>query len=75
VADALAKANELARLNNVQVAQVLSVSEVVASGGGYYPGGAMAYEINQAKGGGGVGPITAGEMVITAQLQVVYTVQ
>lgn len=74
VADALAKAGELAGLNNVAVGQVLSVSEVVG-GGGYYPS-AMAYEINAGKGGaGGVGPITAGELEIRAQLQVVYAIQ
>jgi uncharacterized protein YggE len=75
VADALAKADELAGLNKVEVGQVLSVSEIVAGGGGYYPS-AMAYEINAGKGGaGGVGPITAGELEIRAQLQVVYAIQ
>lgn len=72
-ADALAKAEELAKLHNAQVAQVVSVSEVVD--GGAFPM-ASAYEVNFGKGGAGLaGPITAGEMEIMARLQVVYSMR
>ena len=74
VADAQAKAQELAALNDVEVGDVVSVSEVVGGGGGYYAGGIRESAVASGMGGGG-GPIAPGELELTLQLQIVYTVQ
>jgi uncharacterized protein len=73
VENARAKAEDLARLTNLQLGDVLSVSEVIGGGaGGYYPGGVDKAAI----GVGGGGPVVPGELQITLQLQVIYgTVQ
>jgi uncharacterized protein YggE len=74
VDDAKAKAQELATLNGLKLGDVVSVSEVVGSRGGYYGGGfdrATAVEM----GGGGGGPIAPGELELTMQLEIVHTVQ
>ena len=71
VDDALATAQELAALNGVEVGQVVSVSEVVTSG--VFPV-AEAYAA-QGVGGGGVGPISPGEVEVSVQLQVSYAIQ
>ncbi|TEU17717.1 MAG: DUF541 domain-containing protein [Anaerolineales bacterium] len=74
VDDAQAKAQWLASLNNVKLGDVVSVSEVIGGGGGYYAGGVR--EASLAAGmGGGDGPIAPGELELTLQLQSVYTVQ
>jgi hypothetical protein len=71
VADAKAKAEELAQLNGVQVGQVVSISEVIAntplfsSNIGYAAQGL----------GGGAGPIVPGEVEVSSQLQVTYAIQ
>ena len=71
VADANAKADELATLNGVQVGQVVSVSEVVANvpllstNVGYAAQGV----------GGGAGPIVPGEVEVSVQLQLTYAIQ
>ncbi len=75
VADALAKAQELATLNGVKLGDVASVSEVVGGRGGYYAGGFREVAMPAALGGGGGGPIAPGELELTMQLEIVYTVQ
>lgn len=74
VADAQAKAKELATLNGVKLGDVVSVSEVVGGGGGYYAGGVREVALSAGLGGGD-GPISPGELELTLQLQIVYTVQ
>ena len=74
VADAQAKAQELAALSDVEVGDVVSISEVVGGGGGYYAGGIRESAVASGMGGGG-GPIAPGELELTLQLQIVYTVQ
>jgi uncharacterized protein YggE len=75
VADAQAKARELATLNDIKVGDVVSVSEVIGGRGGYYAGG-VRREAAYAPGvGGGGGPIAPGELEFTLQLEIVYTVQ
>lgn len=69
IADAKAKAQELADLTGVRVGAVVSVSEVV--GMGTYP---VLREPAMGM-GGGAGPISPGEMDYTVQLQVVYSIQ
>lgn len=73
VADAKAKAEELAGLTGVQVGSVVSVSEVVGNNGGYY-NAATFNQLDRAMGGGGGTPITPGELDLTLQLQVVYAI-
>lgn len=69
IANAKAKAQELADLTGVQVGEVVSVSEVV--GMGVFPATrAMAMDM-----GAGAGPISPGEMDFTVQLQVVYSIR
>ncbi len=69
--DALATAQELAELNGVEIGEVVSVSEVVTPG--LFPVAVGAYA--QGVGGGGVGPISPGEVEISTQLQVTYAIQ
>jgi uncharacterized protein YggE len=70
VENARAKAEDLARLTNLQLGDVLSVSEVIGGGaGGYYPSSVS----KAAMGVGGVGgPVVPGELEVTMQLQVIY---
>lgn len=76
VADALAKAEELAGLNQVQLGEVVSVSEVIGGGpSGYYPGFARVPVAPEGMGGGGGGPISPGELEMAAQLQVTYAIE
>ena len=71
VADAQARAKELAELNDVTLGEVISVSEVI--GTGVYPG---LRSMAAAEGlGGGAGPIAPGELEMTAQLQISYAIQ
>jgi len=69
-ADARAKAEELAGLMNVEVGPVVSVSEVI--GASVYP---VLRQAAMGLGGGGAGPISAGKLDYTTQLQVVYAIQ
>jgi uncharacterized protein YggE len=66
VADAKARAGELARLTGVELGEVLSVSEVI--GGGTVP--MAAFE--RAVGGGGIAP---GELEFSTQVQVTFAIQ
>lgn len=68
IADAKAKAQELADLTGVRVGPVVSVSEVVGMVG-------VPMAAREALMGGGVGPISPGEMDLSVQLQVVYSIQ
>jgi len=74
VADAQAKAQELATLNDIKLGDVVSVSEVIGGRGGYYAGGVREAAVSAGLGGGG-GPISPGELELTLQLEIVYTVQ
>ena len=71
VADALAKAEELAGLNGVQVGEVVSVSEIV----GQTPFYGVEKGALMADGLGGAGPFTPGEQEVSLQLQVVYAIR
>jgi hypothetical protein len=71
VGDAQAKAQELAGLNGVTLGEVVSVSEVVQGPGPLFDTASYA----QGVGGGGVGPISPGEIEVTVQLQVSYAIQ
>jgi uncharacterized protein YggE len=71
-ADALAKAKELAGLHNGQVGGVISISEIVAAGGGYYANTLDSSSKYQMGMGGGAGPVTPGELELSLSLQVVY---
>jgi uncharacterized protein YggE len=74
VANAQAKAQELATLNDVQVGDVVSVSEVIGGRGGYYTSVVREAAVAAGLGGGG-GPIAPGELELTLQLEIVYMVQ
>jgi uncharacterized protein YggE len=69
VADAEAKAAELAGLNGVTVGEVMSISELV---GNAIP---FAYDAAVGLGGGGAGPISPGEVEVTTQLQISYAIE
>lgn len=71
IADAKAKAEDIAGLSEVTLGQVMSVSEVIGSGGGFYAGNFA----EQARGfGGGGAPIQPGQLELVMQLQVVYAI-
>lgn len=71
VDNAKAKAQELAGLNGVTLGDVVSVSEVVQGPMPLFDTASYA----QGVGGGGAGPISPGEIEVTAQLQVSYAIQ
>lgn len=73
MADARAKAEELAALGDVEIGQVLSISEVV--GGSTLYSNFNAKELASAGFGGGAGPISAGELDMSLTLQVSYAIQ
>jgi uncharacterized protein YggE len=70
VQNARETAEELAQLNGVALGEVVSVSEVIESGG-YYVSEVSSAAYGQ---GGGAGPISPGNVDVTAQLQVVYAI-
>jgi uncharacterized protein YggE len=72
VANANANAQELAELNNLELGEVLSVSEVVGTPMGYYAGSFQEAAAAPGLGGGGAGPMSPGELTFTMQLQIVY---
>jgi len=63
-----------AALNDVKLGDVVSVSEVLGGGGRYFAGGVREVALAAGLGGGG-GPIAPGELELTLQLEIVYTVQ
>lgn len=69
VEDAAAKAEELAELTGVTVGNVISISEVISSGGYYASNFAQSLGLG---GGGGATPISPGELELVMQLQVTY---
>ncbi len=73
VADAKAKADELAGLVGLKVDKVVSISEVIGNTGGYYSNAFKAPQPPALAGGGG--SISPGELELSLQLQVVYTIQ
>lgn len=75
IANALAKAKELAQLSGVQVGDVVSVSEVIGAGGGSYDSNFQRLAVEKAAyGGGGIGPVSPGELDLALRLQVVYQI-
>ena len=73
--NALAKAQELAALHDVEVGQVVSISEVLSGGFMMSNFERMDTMMAPAFGAGGVGPITPGELELSMQLQVVYAIE
>ncbi|MBI1295494.1 DUF541 domain-containing protein [bacterium] len=74
VENARTKAEELAELTGTTVGGVVSISEVVGQGGGYF-GGNFAQASRDGLGGGGAGPIAPGQLKMTMQLQITYELQ
>jgi uncharacterized protein len=71
IADAQAKAEELAQLTGLPLGEVISVSEIIGAGGGFFAGNFA--EQARAFGGGGT-PITPGQLDLVMQLQVIYSI-
>ncbi len=69
VADAKARATELAQLNGLQLGEVLTVSEVV---GGAVP---LYREAAMGMGGGGSTPVQPGELEMNMSIQITYAVK
>ncbi len=69
VEDARARAESLAELNNVQVGDVLSISEVITGGGPVYERAAAAVPY------GGGAPIEPGELEVQMSVQITYAIQ
>lgn len=72
VANAEAHATEIADLNGLAVGEVLQLSEVVDSGA--YFVSEQSYASAKGIGAGGAGPISPGQVDVSAQLQVVYAI-
>ena len=71
--DALAKAQELATLQGVEIGDVVTVSEVIGGTGPIFDSSQVAFA--EGIGGGGVGPISPGEVEIVVRLQVTYQIK
>ena len=71
IEDARAKAEELSQLTGIPLGEIISVSEIVGMGGGYYAGNFA--EQARAFGGGGT-PITPGQLDLVMQLQVIFAI-
>ncbi|NPV08638.1 MAG: SIMPL domain-containing protein [Anaerolineae bacterium] len=70
IADARAKAEDLADLAGVQIGQILSISEVVTGAPG------ALFGVEKALGlGGGAGPIVPGQLEFRTNVQVVYAIE
>ncbi len=67
------KAQDLAELTGLQLGNVVSVSEIIGSRGGFYASTGLA-PASQAGLGGGGGPIAPGQLNVNVQLEVVYGV-
>jgi uncharacterized protein YggE len=70
VTDAEARAAELAELNGLAIGPVVSVSEVIDSGAYFVSEQLQSTAVGL--GGGGAGPISPGDVTVSAQLQIVY---
>lgn len=75
VESAQAKAAELAELNGVEVGAVVSISEVVGQGGGFFGGNFAASQMAFGGGGGGGTSVSPGELSLSMQLQITYELQ
>lgn len=73
IENAQAKAEDLAQLTGLQLGNVVSVSEIIGSRGGFYGSSGLA-AVSQAGVGGGGGPIAPGQLNINVQLEVIYSV-
>ena len=73
IENAQAKAQDLAQLTGLQLGNVVSVSEIIGSRGGFYGSSGLA-AMSQAGLGGGGGPIAPGQLNINVQLEVIYSV-
>ncbi len=73
ITDAKAKARHLAELNDLELGALVRISEVVGSGGGYYSSNFSQQDAMLRGMGGGVGPISPGELELSLSLEVVYT--
>jgi uncharacterized protein YggE len=69
VEDARTKAAELAELTGTELGNVISISEVIGMGGGFYSGNFAQQDM--AFGGGGA-PIAPGQLDMVMQLQIVF---
>lgn len=67
------KAQDLAELTGLQLGNVVSVSEIIGSRGGFYGSTGLAPASQLGLGGGG-GPIAPGQLNVNVQLEVVYGV-
>jgi len=72
IANAETKAQNLAELTGLQLGNVVSVSEIIGSRGGFY-GSASLNAVSQAGLGGGGGPIAPGQLTVAVQLEVIYS--
>ena len=70
VADAYEKASELASLIDVNVGEVMGISEIIGQGGGFF-GGSFSTMAGSAM-RDGPGSIAPGELNLTMQLQITY---
>ena len=73
IENAQAKAQDLAELTGLQLGNVVSVSEIIGSRGGFYGSSSLAAASQIGLGGGG-GPIAPGQLNVTVQLEVIYSV-
>lgn len=73
IENAQAKAQDLAELTGLQLGNVVSVSEIIGSNGGFYGSSGLA-AMGQAGYGGGGGPIAPGQLNVNVQLEVIYSV-
>ena len=72
VADAKARAEELAGLNGATVGDLVEISEIIGSGGGFFNNSTRQFEVAAYAMGGGGGPIAPGELDLSVQLQITY---
>lgn len=72
ISNAAAKAQDLAELTGLQLGNVVSVSEIIGSRGGFYGSTGLAPASQVGLGGGG-GPIAPGQLNVNVQLEVVYS--
>lgn len=70
VADARAKAEELAGLINVNVGEVTEISEIIGHGGGFFSSGFSEMAMADS-----AGAFSTGELTLAMQLQITYTLQ
>lgn len=75
VENAKAKAEELAALNDAEVGAVVSISEVIGQGGGYFGGNFAASQMQLGGGGGGGTSVSPGELSLSMQIQITYELQ